>query len=375
VCVRLVSLIQESGSGALGESCAKGEKGELPDRGTSKKARSAAPAAALGPGSGSGQGQEGQGADAAVQPSAPNRSGTAVGAGVSSPEIVEHVVGFVAGGSRGARKDVGNAALVCRLWRDAAWGEEVWGRVVAEVLPVLGGQRDGRRYVMEMGRCIKEDYEEGMCNHLDWCADLRLHIEVWDPRDNLRMLSLEGPLGVCYRPEAPGSPEEIPALCVYTRNGAREVVGPAFSAASRGEDLDSIHDYFNEGVDWDCPKSRAVVRDSRSGRQARILEMEFSLEEGIPPDGRLELRVRSEYEILNPFSYTLAEASATVFAKPEPGQEGVPEREKLYRMEGGPADHGDVDHFAVHLVFKGFSDEAHLGLHILSKLHSFDRIP
>jgi hypothetical protein len=47
---------------------------------------------------------------------------------VSSPELMERVLGFLAGGSRAARADVGRAALVCRLWRDVATGPEMWAR-------------------------------------------------------------------------------------------------------------------------------------------------------------------------------------------------------------------------------------------------------
>jgi hypothetical protein len=44
---------------------------------------------------------------------------------LSSPELMERVLGFLAGASREAREDVGRAALVCQLWRDAALGEDV----------------------------------------------------------------------------------------------------------------------------------------------------------------------------------------------------------------------------------------------------------
>jgi hypothetical protein len=48
---------------------------------------------------------------------------------VSSPELMEHVLSFLAGWYLEARMDLGHAALVCRLWREAALGEELWGRV------------------------------------------------------------------------------------------------------------------------------------------------------------------------------------------------------------------------------------------------------
>jgi hypothetical protein len=62
---------------------------------------------------------------------------------------------------REAREDVGRAAAVCRVWREAAYGEEVWGRMAGEVLPVLGAGgwgmgREGRGYVVEVGLCLLE---------------------------------------------------------------------------------------------------------------------------------------------------------------------------------------------------------------------------
>jgi hypothetical protein len=75
---------------------------------------------------------------------------------VSSPDLLEHVLTFLAGGKLEARRDLGRAALVCRLWRGAAVGEEVWGRVAAEVMPAMMrrvSEVGARRCVLERGRC------------------------------------------------------------------------------------------------------------------------------------------------------------------------------------------------------------------------------
>jgi hypothetical protein len=161
----------------------------------SKRTRVAAPAAPQGPG------QEQASADRALATTttASSMRGRSRAAVVSSRELMERVLVFLAGGSREAREDVGRAAVVCRLWREAAYGEELWGRVASEVMPVVGAGRDGREYVVEVGRCLMERRVrwEG-----DWWEGLRLHFEVWDGRDGLRMLSVEGRLGVVSGGEA-----------------------------------------------------------------------------------------------------------------------------------------------------------------------------
>jgi hypothetical protein len=170
---------------------------------------------------------------AAPVPALPPSKGTsarmfmraAAAAAGSTRELVERVLGFLAGGSRGARGDVGRAASVCRLWRDVAYGEEVWGRMAAEVLPLHGAGRDGRRYVAEYGRCVAE---RRVWRKLDWWEGLRLHTEVWDARDNLRILSVEGRLKVDE-----GVYDDQLVLLKIEGSDRREVVGAAFSVASR----------------------------------------------------------------------------------------------------------------------------------------------
>jgi hypothetical protein len=98
----------------------------------SKRTRVAAPAAPQA----QGLGQEQASSDRAPATTTATASmrGRSRAAVVSSRELMERVLAFVAGGSREAREDVGRAAVVCRVWREAAYGEQVWGRMAS-----LGG--------------------------------------------------------------------------------------------------------------------------------------------------------------------------------------------------------------------------------------------
>jgi hypothetical protein len=46
---------------------------------------------------------------------------------VSSPELLEHVLTFLAGGKEQAMRDLGRAGLVCRSWRRWRWGGRCGG--------------------------------------------------------------------------------------------------------------------------------------------------------------------------------------------------------------------------------------------------------
>jgi hypothetical protein len=267
-----------------------------------------------------------------------NRTSTRAAAAAvgSTRELLERVLGFLAGGSRGARGDVGRAASVCRLWRDVAYGEEVWGRMAAEMLPVLGGRRDGRRYVAEQGRCIVERrvWREG-----DWWEGLRLHLEVWDARDNLRILSAEGRLRV----------RELKDTIRLTIGGAdgREVVGPAFSAASRDPEhhrFASMEDYFREAHNPDLPAAvctRLVVSDAHTGRQALLLDLcetRVWTGQGDPrPDDIICFGPLGGGGVISttwgdPAALTL---NLNFCVRPEAGQEDVVARDRLYRATWG----------------------------------------
>jgi hypothetical protein len=189
---------------------------------------------------------------------------------VSSRELVSLILQFLAGPSPSAMTSFGRATRVCRLWRDAARGDEVWGPLGGRVLPVLGaGVGGGRAYVLEHARCL---HERRVWVGEDWWKGLRVHFELCDERDGLRLLSVEGGLQVKIMAGAAG---DDPPTVFFLAGGAdrTEVVGPAFSAASRDpaqHRYGSIEDYLLRMHDPELPgalRVRVAVRDTRTARQ------------------------------------------------------------------------------------------------------------
>jgi hypothetical protein len=184
---------------------------------------------------------------------------------VLSPELLEHVLTFLAGGTSEALEDVGRAALVCRSWREAV-GEEVWGRVASKVVPAVGrrvSEVGARRCVLERGHCVR-DMRAWVGNH--WRDHLRLQVEVWDMLDETCLLSAEGRMGLTAHPH------ELHLV----RADRLEVVSPAFSAACRDplqRRFASIDDYFRRGPGNTVKKAfwvRVYVRDKPTGRKALL---------------------------------------------------------------------------------------------------------
>jgi hypothetical protein len=278
---------------------------------------------------------------------------------VSSPKLMEHVLSFLAGGKWDTRRDLGRAALVCRLWRQAALGEEVWGRVASELMPAMRGcasEVGARRCVLERGLCVRDKMawvRDG------WWANIRLQVEVWDMLDETCLLSAEGQMDMTVHPHM-----------VVLKGGDRvEVVGPAFSAASR----DSVHrrfasidDYFRRGPGRSVQEGicvRVYVRDALTGRQALLWDILYQgqLQCGdMYPDDEIRAHLPEgtcavqQTKYLPIYTHLLPgqaiDAGVGFYVRPEAGQAGVAEADKLWRVAGGDEDNYD-DHgsfFSLH---------------------------
>jgi hypothetical protein len=280
---------------------------------------------------------------------------------VSSPELMEHVLSFLAGGMQKARRDLGRAALVCRSWRDAAFGEELWGRVASEVMPSMMPRVSAvgaRRCMVERGLCVRD--KRAWVGDT-WWTNLRLQVEVWDMLDGACLLSAEGRIGLSEHPH------ELDIKGV----DRVEVVGPAFSAASKDpvqRRFASIDDYFRRGGDGRVTDGfyvRVYVRDALTGRQALLWDLNSQQEllcEVVPPEDGMRThlpegsrRVRqTEYQPI--YSHELPaqapDAIVMFYVRPEAGQEGVVEADKLWRMAGGDEDHYD-DHDSFFIMHFG----------------------
>jgi hypothetical protein len=265
---------------------------------------------------------------------------------VSSPELLEHVLTFLAGSGEEERQDVGHAASVCRSWREAAVGEELWGPVASELMPAMerrASELGARRCVLERGLCHRD---QRAWVDRRWWYGLRLQVEVWHGLDRMRLLSAEGEMSLIHRPHeiSIAGPDRV------------EVVGPAFSAASRDQGMYyqfvSIDDYFRRGDDGGIIV-RVWVRDALRGRQALLWSTgyeraELFCDDDLYPADPLRpylpegSRLVTQTNDLPIYSLALPGQALKAFfqfyVRPEAGQEGVAEADKLWRAAGGDED-------------------------------------
>jgi hypothetical protein len=190
-------------------------------------------------------------------------------------------------------------------------------------------------------------------------------VEVWDGRDGLRMLSAEGRLQVIRGGEI--------AMLRVTGSDRHEVVGPAFSAASRDPEhhrFDDIENYFLHADLEGRPAelcTRVVVRDVRSGRRAVLWDtgkrQRWTTDQVPPtddyapflPEGSLYVGTFGDRSTVYPPCGT-GEAAIKMrfsfYVRPEAGQEGVPARDKLWRLGGADAEQNGEHHSTLYMYFR-----------------------
>jgi hypothetical protein len=199
-------------------------------------------------------------------------------------------------------------------------------------------------------------------------------VEVWDWLDETCLLSAEGRMDLTDHPHT------------LRLDGAVriEVVGPTFSAASRDpvqRRFASIDDYFRRGPEGAVEEGigvRVYVRDERRGRQALLWDV--SWEEKVEcevvtpgdlmwarvPEGSRRVRYVDTAPIYSPALPGHApHARMELLVGPMPGQEGVAEADKLWRVVGGDEQH-DPAEFVSGFSMK-FSDDVKMSHHPVDK--------
>jgi hypothetical protein len=244
----------------------------------------------------------------------------------------------------------------------ASWGG-LWLGVGEEVAPALW--RDWQGHMLPLSRGPLALYGQQLLmgkrlwseNH--WAAGLELHVEVFDRMDGLQMLSARGPL--VYSPDEAGNVQlYLPA------DPSVEARCSSFSAASRDPEQQrfaNIEAYFSEGHSREYPCSlcvRVTILDRRTHTGGVLWE-----------EGK-----GTEWGFYAPHSYweeRLSDGAGAVFSKSasmvgvqghdvkyctnlhviqEPDQEGVPEKDRLYRVAMA-ADNSQGDSHPFRLIAQG----------------------
>jgi hypothetical protein len=238
----------------------------------------------------------------------------------------------------------------------------------SRLMPAMGrrvSEVGARRCVVERGLCVRDQqiFVGSTCVEF-----LRLQVEVWDLLEWTCLLSAEGLLSLYADP----------TMLLRLEGADRvEVVCPAFSAASRDpvqRRFASIDDYFRrpEGMDNEGIWVRVYVRDEKRSRQALLWDasiLEFECMD-VPPDDPMRphlpegSRRVEQADSLPLFSPALPgqalNARVGWYMRPEAGQEGVAEADKMWWVAGGDEhNHDDHDSF-FYLQFDANVGEAQL---------------
>jgi hypothetical protein len=250
--------------------------------------------------------------------------------------LLQHAASFLAGPDRPSRHTLGRMRRVCRVWAGVCGGEALWRPIAEALVPMLGTAEGGEvvrgrgegfgAWLREYGRSIVE--RRVIFAHT-WLDRLELHMEVWDERDGLRILSVLGHVEF----------DDDTTSIKMTREPTCCHVSPPFSAASRsteGHPYDSIVQYLLDGHHDLSPtdlRVRVSVWDRLTGRAGVLWESGKELPLDAFLCGNLNIYCSSNCEGLC-YVGGVGELRIDFFFQLEPvvGQEvDVPEGQKLYR--------------------------------------------
>ena len=277
---------------------------------------------------------------------------------LTSPDLLQLIFSFVVDETVESRGLLGQLSLVGPRWRDVANWDGFWKPIAENLLLVTkhGGEEvvglgalGYRRYLGEYGRSLL--YRRIWVGD-DWTEGLELSFDVHDKQDGLRMLSASGPIALRYR----FKPEKSHMLLRIGGTARKEVRGAQFSAASRDplhHRFVSMEEYFRRSHEAEMPASicvRVMVTEKETGRKALVFEsIKGSWRTQEPPADVRPFVTEGSFSVflhhgrLSSHTGDTLEARLAFFVSPEPGQEGVGDQDKLWRLAGG-----DQDRYAEH---------------------------
>jgi hypothetical protein len=280
---------------------------------------------------------------------------------LTDDDLLGSIFGFLQGKTgRQSVKVLGHLGLVCRQWRKVACWEHWWTGIVAEVLPLSGGE-DGkgdaeatRTRLVHYGRMLVEGRRAWRCE--TWADGLELQFEVFDTFDGMQLLSAKG--APCFV-QSGGAYELQLKPC-----DRLEVRASPFSSADRGcaemVDFATYVWWSNDADELGGLCVRVTVSDLRTGRKALLWEEGRGTErECVAPvgdwqsSGAVGIESMSDGVVHNCSQHLDVECSTSIIVRPEDGQEGVEARDQLYRVVGGKANQYDEGHGPLRLIMTG----------------------
>jgi hypothetical protein len=267
--------------------------------------------------------------------------------------LLRCIIPYTAGRtSRQKLKALGQMAVVCRTWREAATWAPIWRLLAEKVVPALWREEQGGKRVVGRDRLVRYGRmlvaEKRVWSEHNWAAGLEMHVEIFDCMDGLQLLSARGPLAFDTR-----GGKNVIALHLPGGSTVR-VRGAPFSAASRDpiqKRFASLWDFFGTRAGLVCPSSlcvRVTVRDQRTGKAGLLWEEGWGTPrfcEHLIPSMQQRLPYGS-FAVMSRRSSMVGgrqgglQFSTCFYVCPEPNQPGVVEQNRQYQVATG----ADGDH-------------------------------